>query len=72
MNQDELVKDIFEYHPWNASQVIQGTRVRNILMDAYKTILNVVPDGPDRNTALRKLREVRMDCNSAITHEGKY
>jgi hypothetical protein len=28
--------------------------------------------GRDRKTAIRKLREARMDANSAITHAGKY
>lgn len=26
----------------------------------------------DRDSAIRKLREFRMDCNSAITHDRKY
>lgn len=27
---------------------------------------------PDKSVAIRKIREARMDCNSAITHDGKY
>ena len=66
------VDDIFEYHPWNEAQVAQGRGVRNILAQAVKTILTNVPPSQDRSTAIRKIREARMDCNSAITHRGKY
>lgn len=69
---DSLVDDLFEYHPWNAEQVRCGTRVRNALAQAVKIIIDTVPPSPDRTVAIRKIREARMDCNSAITHNGKY
>lgn len=72
MNQDEIVKDMFTYHPWDEEKIQKGKVVREILEKAYLSILEVVPDCEDRSTALRKLREARMDCNSAITHNGKY
>lgn len=72
MNQDELIEDIFNYHSWDEEKIQKGTQVKNALKEAYKVILNVVPASPDRSVALRKLREARMDCNSAITHCGKY
>jgi hypothetical protein len=34
-------------------------------------IIETVPPSPDRSVAIRKLREARMDCNSAITFDGK-
>lgn len=33
---------------------------------------NLWSPGPDFKTALRLVREARMDANSAITHNGKY
>lgn len=68
---DEL-NDIFEYHKWTESQIEYGVRVRKVLAEAFAQIIENVPPCPDRSAALRKLREVRMDCNSAITHNGKY
>lgn len=62
----------FDYQPWDESQVKDGKRVREALAGAVKVIVECVPPCPDRTTAIRKLREARMDANSAITHRGKY
>jgi hypothetical protein len=53
-------------------QVEAGRRVRRALSDAVLQIIRDVPPGPDRTVAIRKIREARMDANSAITHGGKY
>lgn len=68
----EAVDDAFEYHPWDEAKVRQGAAVRKILAEAVKVIIDNVPPGPDRTVAIRKIREARMDANSAITHGGKY
>ena len=68
----EAVDDMFVYHPWNEDQQKMGAGVREVLAQAVKTIIELVPAGPDRTVAIRKIREARMDCNSAITHGGKY
>jgi hypothetical protein len=68
----DTVRDMFEYHPWNAEQVEHGSYVRQVLADAVVIIIAHVPPGPDRSAAIRKIRDARMDCNSAITHGGKY
>jgi len=69
---DTIIDDMFEYHKWSPEQVQQGQAVRTVLAQAVKTIIANVPPSPDRTVAIRKLREARMDCNSAITHAGKY
>jgi len=66
------IDDAFEYQPWNQEMQVRGTRVRSALADAVRIIIECVPPGPDRTVAIRKIREARMDCNSAITHGGKY
>ena len=66
------INDMFEYHAWTEEQKIAGVLVRKYLADAVQQIIKLVPPGPDRSTAIRKIREARMDCNSAITHGGKY
>lgn len=68
----EAIDDAFEYHPWDEAKVAKGREVRKALADAVKVIVSNVPPSPDRTVAIRKIREARMDCNSAITHEGKY
>lgn len=74
MNLDvsDTVDDMFEYHKWTDEQINAGGRIRKALADAVKIIISDVPPGPDRSVAIRKLRDARMDCNSAITHGGKY
>lgn len=69
---DAQIEDMFEYHPWDEEQKRKGQVVRQALAIAFKTIVMNVPPCPDRTVALRKLREARMDANSAITHQGKY
>lgn len=69
---DATIDDMFEYHKWTDEQVAQGKDVRKALADAVKVIIRNVPASPDRTVAIRKIREARMDCNSAITHSGKY
>lgn len=66
------IEDAFEYRPWGPEMVVRGAAVRKALADAVKVIIGNVPPCPDRTVAIRKLREARMDCNSAITHNGKY
>lgn len=69
---DEEISELFDHQPWTASQTEAGKAVRMALGKAFQTIIRVVPPCPDRSTALRKIREARMDANSAVTHSGKY
>lgn len=69
---DEEVADLMAYHPWDQEKINKGTEVRIALGNALKTIIECVPPSPDRSCAIRKLRDARMDCNSAITHNGKF
>lgn len=69
---EDNVEDAFRYHPWDANQSQQGLMVVEALVAAAKAILRHVPPSADRSAALRKLREARMDANSAITHRGRF
>lgn len=69
---EKQVDDMFTYQPWSDAFVLKGTEVRIALANTVKVILANVPPSADRTTAIRKIREARMDCNSAITHGGKY
>ncbi len=68
----EGAEDCFTYHTWAPEQIEKGKLVRASLQSAFEVIIANVPPSADRSTALRKLREVRMDANSAITHNGRY
>jgi hypothetical protein len=69
---EAAIDDAFEYHPWNEDQRQKGSLIKSALSSAVKDIITLVPPSPDRSAAIRKLREARMDCNSAITHQGRY
>jgi hypothetical protein len=69
---EAAIDDAFEYHKWDEAKVARGGAVRKALADAVKAIVANVPPSADRTTAIRKIREARMDCNSAITHDGRY
>lgn len=69
---ESIVDDMFEYHVWDTRKIESGKKVRQALAEAVKVIVEHVPASEDRSTAIRKIREARMDANSAITHGGKY
>ena len=69
---EAAIEDAFEYHSWTPEMIEKGKRVRAALSASVKQIIANVPPGPDRTVAIRKIREARMDANSAITHGGKY
>lgn len=66
------ISDAFEYHQLDEDDVVRVRAVRNALGHAVEVIVANVPPGPDRTVAIRKIREARMEANSAITHGGKY
>jgi uncharacterized protein (DUF3084 family) len=68
----QAIDDAFDYHAWGESQTNAGASVRIALATAVKVIVDHVPPCADRSAAIRKIREARMDANSAITHGGKY
>lgn len=69
---EKAIEDAFEYHKWTDQQVLAGAAIRTALADAVKAIVAGAPPSPDRSAAIRKIREARMDANSAITHNGRY
>jgi hypothetical protein len=69
---EAAVRGVFNYQPWSMEMEMKANLVREALANAVLVIVEQVPPGPDRTTAIRKIREARMDCNSAINHGGKY
>jgi hypothetical protein len=69
---EKEIDELFVYQPWSDSQVARGKEVREALAQAVKVIVANVPASADRSVAIRKLREARMDCNAAISFDGRY
>lgn len=69
---DTQLENVMAYHKWDEAMIEKGNKIRNILGEALRVIIEVVPPSADRSAAIRKIRECRMDCNSAITHNGAF
>jgi len=68
---DEDINDIMAFREWDDEMITKGVKVRTALGAALKVIIEEVPPSSDRDSAIRKLREARMDCNAAITFNGE-
>lgn len=67
----ENVEKVFTYQPAQEDQLEAFAIVRDKAIELAEVILKFVPDCADRSSALRKLREVRMDANAAISLRGE-
>lgn len=67
---DGNIEQVMTYQKADAEQLAAFDVIRNAAIFMGKEILAVVPDCADRSAALRKLRELRMDCNAAISLNG--
>lgn len=65
------LEHIFQYHSPSPSQATKYEALRNEAKSLGKTILDLVPPGPDQSDALRKLRECIMTCNASIALNGR-
>jgi hypothetical protein len=69
---DAEVDRLFDYQPWDDSQIARGKAVREALAAAFKTLLVSVPPCPTRTIALRHVIDARLLANAAITFKGQY
>jgi hypothetical protein len=65
-----LHETTFEYLQPTADQVDTMREMRMHARHYATAIEGIVPDGPDKTYALRKLREIAMWVNIAITREA--
>lgn len=63
-------KSTFEYLKPTDTQVVEMTTVREAAKRYAETLEVYLPDGPDKTYTLRKLREVAMWANIAITRQA--
>lgn len=60
----------FEYLRPTEAQLADMAVVREAAREYFTVIDNVIPDGPDKTYLVRKLREVSMWANIAITRHA--
>lgn len=69
----DAISDLFTYHPPTPGQAEAYKSIRNSAMELARVIDRLCPPGPDRTTAIRKLREAVMTANASIaTNNATY
>lgn len=58
--------------PWDVDQADRGQQVRDVLVQAAKTILRTVPPSPMRTRALNHLIDARMLADAGIMFRGRF
>jgi hypothetical protein len=65
-----LHKSTFEYLKPTEEQMLQISVARMASTEYARTLEAIIPDGPDKTYVLRKVREIGMWVNVAITREA--
>jgi hypothetical protein len=58
--------DQFVYHPATSDTAPLHAQVREVLMRSVVELWPLIPDGPEKTLAIRKLQEAGMYANLAI------
>ena len=58
--------DVFAYHPATSDTAMKHAAVREAYSDFVRHVWPVIPDGPEKTLALRKLQESLFYANTAI------
>lgn len=62
----DVIEELFSYHAPEGDQSMRYAAIRESAKTLARTIVDLVPAGPDRTAAIRKLRESVMTANAAI------
>lgn len=62
--------DQFAYHPATPDNARRHSAVRDLLSQVVESLWELVPDGPEKTLAIRKLQEAGMYANLAIALTG--
>lgn len=68
---EEIIEDLFTYHPANAEQKVNYERVRDAAKHLALQIWKACPYGRDRTNAIDLLRQTVMLANASIALNGR-
>jgi len=69
----DAIEELFTYHAPGPAQQVAYLNIREGAKALARTIDFACPPGPDRTTAIRKLREAVMMANASIaTNNAQY
>jgi len=69
---EKEITEIFSYHLPTQEQAQIYQKVNDTFVEAVNLIAPLLPDGPGKNAAIRKLADARMACNAAVALDGKF
>lgn len=72
MIDERFIANWFNYHAPSKDQQVNYETIRAHAREFAHILNNLVPDGADKTTALRKLREVVMTANAAIACQEEH
>jgi hypothetical protein len=62
----DAIEELFTYHAPTEVQAVHYRDIRNAAKTLVRVIDSLCPPGPDRTTAVRKVREAVMTANASI------
>lgn len=69
---DSKLDDIFSYHTPTVEDLEKYSAVNKGFLELAKQLSYILPDGPGKTVAIRKLSEARMVVNHAISMKGEF
>ena len=68
----EQIKHIFSYHPPTAEQREVYEQINAAFIACAEAIEPLLPEGPGKTVAIRKLADARMAANASVSLEGLF
>jgi len=69
---NQEIENIFIYHPPTVDQAETYRRITQEFILLAWNLNELLPDGPGKTVAIRKLSEARMQANATVALEGKF
>ncbi len=69
---DDQLKEIFSYHAATNEQAAAYDQINAAFLASAQMLNAVLPEGPGKTVAIRKLSEARMQANHCVALEGRF
>jgi hypothetical protein len=69
---NEQIREIFSYHPPTPEQREIYEKINAAFIQCAGAIEPLMPEGPGKTVAIRKLAEARMQANASVALEGRF
>lgn len=67
-NPDDVIRNWFVYHPATPTTGPMHDDVRSVFQNAADALFGILPPGPDRTVAFRKLQDAMMAANACVAN----